>query len=423
MRIKSLFAYFCIFVFLYEVNFVYIPFFTSKQIMEIVGFIMFISDRKALSSIKRYRDVFLLAASLILIALISIIVNGGGQMMYHMVFVSTILNYFGAFFLYKVSKNTVKTLDKFFKVVLYCVFIQCCITLLFRIYPSFYNLTYSIIWSEAVSSNIEYGIADLYRLVGLGNAVAFAVLPTSALGMLICSMNIVNNKGKRFYLYSLMLFFIICVSFLVARTSLLLAAWSIFYIVYSFYKSNKFRSILSIIITYSLLFSLLISVAIIILPQDMYLWAFEVFLNIQDGGSGAESGTGELLHSMATETNFSPLTFLIGDAKYVNLDGSYYGHVDIGFYRQVLYYGLPGLFVFLMLHYIIIKKCIRRTNDKDLKTFFMFLFYSLLIILMKGDTVLVSIFIMLLVMVNNMDPLYNTKMLYNQKINKNSLYE
>ena len=43
---------------------------------------------------------------------------------------------------------------------------------------------------------------------------------------------------------------------------------------------------------------------------------------------------------------------LIGAAKYSNEDGSYFGHIDIGYYRIILYYGISGV-VFLFLLYLL----------------------------------------------------------------------
>jgi len=368
--------------------------------MELLGFFMFISDRKALASFRNYIGIFFSALALIIVATLSILINDGGQWMYHMVFISTIMNFFGAFFIYKISRNTIKNIDEFFKVILFCVFLQCLITVSFKILPGFYDLTYSVVWSEAITSNMEYGIADFYRLVGLGNAVAFSVLPTAGLGMLTCSYFITKSKGLNFYLYCIGLFIIISVSFLVARTSLLLAAISIFYILITLHKNHRRSYVLKFVTVFGIIISVIISVAIIILPQDMYLWAFEVFLNMQDGGTGAETGSGELLYSMVTETHFTPKTLIIGDAMYTNPNGGYYGSVDIGFYRQVLYYGLIGLSVFLLLHYRIIKRCMIKSPNTDVRRLFLFLFFCLIIILMKGDTVLAPLFIFLLVMID-----------------------
>ena len=400
MKIRTLFVYFCLFVFIYEVNFVFIPFLTSKQLMEALGIIMFFSDGKIRGSLQNYFGIFLSAALLIVIAFFSILVNGGGQWMYHMVLVSVILNFFGAFFVCKISRCTIRTFEDLLKAILICVLLQCSITVLFKAVPPVYDLIYGFVWSEGVADNVEYGIESLYRLVGLGNAVAFSVLPTAGLGMLSCGYLLVRSKGKKFFIYSLLLFIIICVSFLVARTSLLLAGLSVGYILISLYTNNSKRKLVRFLLLFGGLFLIVGSVAIIILPSDMYLWAFEVFLNMQDGGSGTDTGTGQLLYSMATETQFTPMTYLIGDAMYTNPSGGYYGGADIGYYRQVYYYGFIGLLAFLALHYKIIKKSMRKCINKESKRFFLFIFFSFLVILLKGDMVIAPLFLFLLLMMN-----------------------
>lgn len=400
MKIRTLFVYFCLFVFIYEVNFVFIPFLTSKQLMEALGIIMFFSDRKVRGSIKKYFGIFLSAALLIVIAFFSILVNGGGQWMYHMVLVSVILNFFGAFFVCRVSHGIIKSFDDLLKAIVICVLFQCILAILFKAIPPLYNLAYSIVWSDGVTDNVEYSIESLYRLVGLGNAVAFSVLPTAGLGMLSCAYLVVKSKGRVFYKYCIILFFITCGTFLITRTSLLLSALSIGYIILSLYRSHRIKYIFKMLVLIGAFLSVVLTTAIIVLPSDMYLWAFEVFLNMQEGGSGTETGTGKLLYSMATETQFTSMTYVIGDAMYTNPSGGYYGGADIGYYRQIYYYGFIGLLFFLALHYRIIKKCMLKCKDKDSKRFFLFLFFCLLIILMKGDIVIAPLFLFLLVMMD-----------------------
>ena len=397
----SLFLVFCVlFIYLYEVNFVFIPFLASKQIMELLGMMLFFFDKRALQHLNRYFGIFFAAFLLIVISFISIQMNGGGQWVYHTVFISCVLNFFGAFFIYKLLRKIIKDFDSFLNILIKCVLFQCVIAVLFKVYPPLYNFAYQIVWSEGVEKNVTYGVESLYRLVGLGRAVAFSILPTASLGMLSCAYFIIRSEEKKYYYYCFSLLFISSVSFLIARTSLLLMLLSILYIIIAFIRKHQTSKLVKILVLLGAFVMVILSTVMMILPEDMYEWAFEIFLNMQDGGTGTETGSANLIYTMVTETHFSPITLFIGDAMYMNPNGGYYGSVDIGFFRQVLYYGLPGLLTFLFLHYMIIKKCVRKSNDSDKKSFFLFLFLGFLVILAKGDTTLAPLFIFLLVMMD-----------------------
>ena len=368
--------------------------------MELVGIVLFLGDGVAVKKISQYIGVFMVAFLLIVISFVTIQINGSDQWIYHTVFISMVLNFFGAFFIYKVSSKIIDDLESLLHVIIKCVLVQCIVAVLFKVYPPFYNFIYSIIYSEGVEKNVLYGVESLYRLVGIGNAVAFAILPTSGLGMLSCAYFLIKSEGKRYYYYLLSILFISSVSFLIARTSILLSAMTLIYLLLSYLDRKQIKKTIKTLLLVSIAIGLVLSFAVIILPEDIYLWAFEMFLNVQEGGEATDTGTANLIYSMMTETHFSPRTFLIGDAMYNNPSGGYYGGADIGYYRQVLYYGLPGLFCFLLLHYLLIKKCVKKVNGSDAKRFFWFLFFNFLIILMKGDIVMTPLFIFLLVMID-----------------------
>lgn len=73
--------------------------------------------------------------------------------------------------------------------------------------------------------------------------------------------------------------------------------------------------------------------------QEAVDWMLE-FVN----GKGRSGSTDELL---SMYQNFSPSikTLLIGDGRWNNSDGSYYGHVDVGILRNILYGGIFYTFI------------------------------------------------------------------------------
>ena len=79
-------------------------------------------------------------------------------------------------------------------------------------------------------------------------------------------------------------------------------------------------------------------------------------------------------------------TWIIGDGYWNNPYGSgYYMHTDVGYLRLIYYFGLVGLFVYLLMQVSIIK------NSFEQKLLIYTIFLYLLVLNLKGFTDLVSI--------------------------------
>lgn len=140
------------------------------------------------------------------------------------------------------------------------------------------------------------------------------------------------NDNKSFLNY-VKLFFIGGAGILAGRVALV--AYSIAIFSYSFY----YRRVKFILIV--LLFSL---IAIILLNSLTFLsdvndWLLDIF------GSGNYKDSSSLLELKNMFFLPNDITLLIGDAKYANNDGTYYGNTDVGYMRNVLFGGLVYLFL------------------------------------------------------------------------------
>ena len=87
-------------------------------------------------------------------------------------------------------------------------------------------------------------------------------------------------------------------------------------------------------------------------------------------------------------------TFLIGDGKYTNEDGSYYMYTDAGYMRNILYFGILG-FIFLFLYQI----SFFIWDYKNLFINFIILIY-ILIMHVKGDVLAFSIILQNMLLIN-----------------------
>ena len=83
------------------------------------------------------------------------------------------------------------------------------------------------------------------------------------------------------------------------------------------------------------------------LDDSVFRYAFQLFYNYQESGR-METSTTDRVQEMWRE-GFTLKTFLVGDGLFVNNDGSYYRHVDVGYLRQLFYGGVFFLIYSILL--------------------------------------------------------------------------
>lgn len=115
-------------------------------------------------------------------------------------------------------------------------------------------------------------------------------------------------------------------------------------------QRDKFRLILKvgaiILLTILLLYQLLPPSIKSVLNESVFAFAFQLLYNLNDSGSFSTSSSDRVLEMWQIDIPF--LTILIGDGRFINTDGSYYGHIDIGFLRQLLYGGIVYLVISIL---------------------------------------------------------------------------
>lgn len=112
-----------------------------------------------------------------------------------------------------------------------------------------------------------------------------------------------------------------------------------------------------------------------ILDESVFAFAFQLFYNYENSGSFSTSSTDTLLDMWEIDISF--LTALIGDGRFVNADGSYYGHVDVGFLRQLLYGGILYLVYSILVTFKILTNYSRRVPFKLFKLEYVIFIYLL----------------------------------------------
>lgn len=295
--------------------------------------------------------------------------------------------------LYSYSTHYIDKTDTFLFLIVVTIFLESVLTIMMKVFPPLYEVMSSLLVFELGEKEGIQDIFELARFYGIGNAIYFGVLPSCTLGV-ITSVYIIKTTTivKRRILTAFMFVLIAIVSFFVARTAIVIDAVSVLLLLLYTLREGLGKTF-----KMSLLFAIVIGVAFFVVSsytnqnEDLEKWAFG-FLMEKD----VESGSAGHVISWWEDTTFDFKTFLIGDAQWMDSTGRYYKHVDVGFFREIFYGGIIGLLLNLYLHFRVLKSIYKRRKDFETKFMVLSMFACYLVILAKGDSNMVSFFILYL---------------------------
>lgn len=245
------------------------------------------------------------------------------------------------------------------RAIVYCFVIQSILILLSLISESFYNLT------EPFRDVSEHNMESYGRL--RGNAICgyqfFGIASMYSFVLLYFILYIERFKYKIPILVLLLIGAVLS-----GRFSVVGLIIGLFFFVLKNFRGQH----LSKLSGYLILFVLIVLLAI----KGVYYFAETVddpFMSkvvshyliqpldsvLEDGDF--ESSSTDRLDEMYKSQDIKPYLFL-GAGKYINSDGTYFGHVDAGYLRTLGYYGFFG---FLILLYCIYHVCFKLRNSLD----------------------------------------------------------
>ena len=224
------------------------------------------------------------------------------------------------------------------------------------------------------------------RLQGIG-ASYFSAGIVNGYFLIVLSIYMVlyNIRGRIKMLYFGLYLFVSLVGMMMARTTIVGVFLSVILTIkyYSFDSKFFIKSILFI------LFLVFIAEIFMIYETKifdeelgvLFNFAFEMFINQYNNGNISTAST-DVLFSMWEIFPTTIKTWMIGDGLRVGRDGVYYMHTDVGYLRDVFYFGLIGT-IFLFIYYCqSIKKCIIKSGflgNKSRFVYSLFMVYLLLI--------------------------------------------
>lgn len=396
--IKSIITILLLIIYIYSIAFTFLPI-TGKMLLALCGVIICILKCRNSSTIQLKRKYIALFYPLLILFIwggITMLINGSNEAIYVYNLIIPIVSLFASFAVAYLCKDILFKDDiTLYKYIGLAVLVESLLTVLIKISPSVYTVVSSIqyfLTHEEVGADIE----DYYRLVGIGEAVYFGVLPSCALGLLSYSYLLVKSQTKiELFQYFFSYIFIAVISFLVTRFSLVMLLVSMMYMIYML--RNDSRKIFYLLTLFVSSIVVLLNICMLILPENMYEWALEMVINKENTGTFSSSTTDTMV-DWWTNVSMDMKTFLVGDARYLLEGGGYYKHIDIGIIRQILYGGVIGLILNFISNYVVLKYTYKTHPTKEIKFLMIAFFFSYLAALTKGDLNMMDLFVFQLVM-------------------------
>lgn len=359
----------------FPVTFAIFPIMNSKNLMAGVGILVAVWELLQRRSSILDRNIFIIMIFAILVSL-----TGLFSVVYNETPDYTYASYIKSFFIWLLSANVVvssiRRMYGYVSVALISNFLiimcvaQCMIALLVDTYPIIKN------WVDANFIGMSY-YGEHERLYGLGAALDVAGGRFAAVLLMIAffiNKNKNNLKTKWMFFYVISFLFILIVGSMIGRTTTVGGILAILYLIWV----NRFKLFNTNNRKLLLIFSSFIAIGIFV---SFYLYqknpafkenirfAFEGFFNWWEIGEWKTTSTNRWKTMFIWPDNIK--TWIIGDGyfngpseidpNYVGpTNYGYYKWTDIGYLRFIFYFGLIGLFLFILYFCKVAMACMRR---------------------------------------------------------------
>lgn len=224
----------------------------------------------------------------------------------------------------------------------------------------------------------EFGRYEGIKRLSLSGGQYFTLSTCWVFG-LICSTIFLKEKKYNFMVIFFIILFLTFSAVTAGRTSLLGLLFSMLFLI----KKPSYRSFILSLILIPLISVILFNIYSFLLHthKDFLKFALEFYYNWKENGHLSTEST-NVLASMYVPIDIN--TIIFGDGKYMYSNGEYYMHTDVGYLRNLFFYGFLGLSINILSDFVKLY-LINKFSNGRLKLFSIFSFLSLLIIHGKGE--------------------------------------
>ena len=230
------------------------------------------------------------------------------------------------------------------------------------------------------------------RLIGLG-CFYFGAGAIYGLGLIAIMPFMLKAKNKQQLIKLILLYvYIFIVGIFFARTAMIGCVFSIVYLIFCILipkMCNKVFIVFRQFIIYLTVFGIALVFIYTSSPKlqedygDIIDFGFEAFINLVENGELSTASSDGLTEYHLSIWPQNQKTYYIGDMRWTKGD-SYYGDSDVGYVRLLFYFGVPGVILFLLYQYSIVRISGLIFKERILSFFFFTVFFYALILLIKG---------------------------------------
>lgn len=230
------------------------------------------------------------------------------------------------------------------------------------------------------------------RLIGLG-CFYFGAGAIYGLGLIAIMPFMLKAKNKQQLIKLILLYvYIFIVGIFFARTAMIGCVFSIVYLIFCILipkMCNKVFLVFRQFIIYLTVFGIALVFIYTSSPKlqedygDIIDFGFEAFINLVENGELSTASSDGLTEYYLSIWPQNQKTYYIGDMRWTKGD-SYYGDSDVGYVRLLFYFGVPGVILFLLYQYSIVRISGLIFKERILSFFFFTVFFYALILLIKG---------------------------------------
>lgn len=357
---KRFISFILLFFYIYSTQFVFIPgSIGTRAIMGVLGFCSFIINFRCIKNNKyllsRLKKIIQALIPIPVIALFSLLINSSGDFEFVKYFVSIILIFFASYFvIINLKKNKIYNLFDLINFFSYVVFAQLIISIVAFLFPGIKEFLMSVqVWD---GDEQWLGETVSVRLVGLG-ASFFGAGITNSFCLLLITYEMLHKKLSKYEIIKelLLFLFILLFGIFMARTTVIGLFLSLFLIVVTKrkYIVNKWTAVFPTLLIIIPLFYIIYTKYVLNNPTMELLvdQGYEMIINTIEGDDFSSKSTNRLVEMYESYPS-RIWTYLFGDGYYTDpIDGMYYMHIDIGYFRLIYYFGIIGLFFFLRFQY------------------------------------------------------------------------
>lgn len=379
--------------FFFPFFFSFLPSVNTKMFLAVLGLMAFFMDYMkgyASSALTSLVNISIFALGVSLCSFASMTINGTPDDSYLGYIVSMAVWFFAAYFCVSLIRQvhghvSVELVARYLMSV---ALLQCTLALLIDHFPIAKNLVNTYVTGERYM-----GVGVKNRLYGIGCALDVgggrlgAVL--IAIAYLILQA-IKQQKSKWMFLILLSSFIcIFIIGNMMGRTATVGAALALVYLVFSIMSFKEYR-------TPSLSSFLFLSLGVVVVgslvciglyntnaeARNLLRFGFEAFFNYFEYGEFETHSTAMLSEGMVFPDNLK--TWIIGDGYMASgsndpyyigpSDYGFYMNTDAGYSRFIFYFGLIGLFSFIIFFIAVCRECINKMYDAK------FLFIAILLL-------------------------------------------